>query len=156
MRRLRGALAERGRFVVAAAATWSPIWNMTLLAKATAADANDKAARAVASNGRVSLSCLARRSSIATMNTYADTEPGFASQLEAMLAVFPPAAPAATVGRLVVGVGDYWTQLNTSEATQHFALLRASNVCHIAIWDMPIPSALWWTLLMDLATRCHA
>lgn len=133
---LRTRLATEGKILTVAGATWSPIWNLTLIAQA------------LSSNNTTS-SLIGYFTS---MNTYTFEDSVFASELNANIEVFQA---YGTEKSLVVGLETWPQNFTAAELTFHFNALRDRNICRIAIWDMPLPSAMV-PHLINVSKRCAA
>ena len=131
---LKNSLGQVGKVVTVAAATWSTIWNLTLIAESLAPTAASKNIPGY----------------LTSMNTYTYSNQVFEKMLLADMDVF---APTKQVGRLVVGLETWPTKFTEDELAVHFALLSNFSICSIALWDAPIPP-LMIPHLSQLSKRC--
>ncbi|KAM9978971.1 hypothetical protein ACTFIZ_000292 [Dictyostelium cf. discoideum] len=103
-------LHQHNKTLTVCAATWTPFWNLSLLAQTSV----DK---------------------IYTMSTYAGTFQGFQSALQFAIQSIP--LNKLAVG--VMTVDENNQPFSTQELTQRFQLLLNSNIKSLGIWSSPIP-----------------
>lgn len=128
---LRSRLAARGKILTVAAATWSPVWNLTLMADAL-------------SGGNQTIGYLT------SMNTYTIKDDSFEKQLSKDMHAFET---HGTLKSLVVGLQTHPAKFNATDLQFHFDLLKQHNVCRIAIWDAPLTVGMI-PHLANLSKRC--
>lgn len=133
---LRARLETRGKVLTVAAATWSSIWNLTLIAEALAGR-ND-------TSGNQTLGYLT------SMNTYTFEDDVFQRELAGNVEVF---GAHGSMKSLVVGLETWPSNFTEPELKSHFALLTQYNICRIAIWDMPLTPAMM-PHLANFSKRC--
>jgi hypothetical protein len=121
LQRLKEKLGQAGKIVTVAAATWSNVWNLTLIAESLAATA--------ASNHIPGY--------LTSMNTYTYNNTVFQRMLDLNLDIFNTVQ--SHVGKLVVGLETWPDKFTDDELAFHFELLANRSVCSIALWDAPIP-----------------
>jgi hypothetical protein len=132
---LKERLGKAGKVVTVAAATWSRVWNLTLIAGALApTPASNKIPGYLTS-----------------MNTYTYEDSVFQTMLDLNLGIFRGASGA--VGQLVVGLENWPNKFTEKELTFHFDLMANRSVCSIALWDAPIPPMMV-PFLTKFSERC--
>lgn len=111
-----------GKILSVDVATWTPLWNLTLLA-----------------NTSVDL--------FMTMQTYTDNFTYFSADLMSAVSIFPPTK--LVVGLETVRPSDN-LPYTTTQMAERFQLLVELGVQGLAIWDSPIP-LLWFPFLKSWA-----
>jgi hypothetical protein len=134
---VRARLAQQGKVLTVAGATWSPIWNLTLIAKALAGT-------------NTSGNASTKIGYFTSMNTYTYENSVFQTELQTNVAEFQSFGSRRS---LVVGLETWPGKFTDAELTFHFDLLSKYNVCRLAIWDMPIPAAMV-PYLVNASKRC--
>lgn len=99
-------------------ATWSSIWNYSLL-NATAAD------------------------SFISMGTYTSTDTSFTSQLDKLVTAFGPLRSGVGLETVNASSGDL---LPLEEVQWRFDQITQSGASEVDLWSMPVPSS-WWPII---------
>ncbi|CUG94371.1 membrane-associated protein, putative [Bodo saltans] len=133
---LRQRLEVHNKVLTIAGATWSPIWNLTLIAQALSGSEDSNV------NSTIGY--------FTSMNTYAKKDEAFQRELNRNIEQF---GTYGSLKSLVVGLETWPTKITPEELDNHFELLAQHNVCRIAIWDMPLTPAML-PHLKNLSHRC--
>lgn len=134
---LRERLENRGKVLTVAGATWTPIWNLTLIAQALSGSESSSSA-----NNTIGY--------FTSMNTYTYDNSSFQRELDVNMQEF---GTYGSLKSLVVGLETWPSQFTVAELEFHFQLLAQNNVCRIAIWDMPLTSTMI-PFLANFSKRC--
>jgi hypothetical protein len=134
---LRERLEAQGKVLTVAGATWTPIWNLTLIAQALSGSEG---------SGNVNNTI----GYFTSMNTYTYANTSFERELSINIQEF---GTYGSLKSLIVGLETWPSQFTPAELKFHFDLLAQHGVCRIAIWDMPLTPAMV-PHLANFSQRC--